>query len=628
MNRGLIFFYLFLVIFYFQLKAQTIMIQGKVTASRFSVKEALVTFIDDVDTTKKFSTITDNLGNYQIGVTTSIESNKNNLPADFELAQNYPNPFSSSTAIPYNIKKQSDIKVTIYDILGREVRKFTIGLQTAGLHKIFWDGRNSFGQRAANGVYLYKLQAGGESQVKKMILNSGGKNFLSLQQANLSPILKASQEIEEFSYEKNFTVRIENTDNTSPIIIAKQFDNIQVKNDTTINFSVDYLTSATIDLDSVHQYIRGFGAANILQWRPDMTDSEIETAFGTGYGQLGFTILRLRIQPQSDLWYTNLPTAKKAHDMGVLVFASPWDPPAYMLDPEAETNRLRYDMYDEYAAHLDSFNTFMTNNGVPLYAISVQNEPDWDGGWTQWTAEEMVTFMRENAPAIGTRVMAPESFQFRRPFSDAILNDSLANAHLDIVGGHIYGGGLGSYPLAEEKGKEIWMTEHTTDTDYSGNLWPLALDVGTDIHDVMSSGWNAYVWWYIVRYYGPISDGETAGDIKGTVTKRGYIMSQYSRFIRPGDYRVNCAVLPFQMNVYISAYKDSLSSKAVIVAVNTNSTPEDVAFNIQNGTMNTFTTYTTSEFKSVTPSEDININDNNFIFNLEASSITTFVLKP
>jgi glucuronoarabinoxylan endo-1,4-beta-xylanase len=45
---------------------------------------------------------------------------------------------------------------------------------------------------------------------------------------------------------------------------------------------------AVIDLDSTHQVIRGFGAANIMPWRDDMTASEIETAFGTEDGQIGF----------------------------------------------------------------------------------------------------------------------------------------------------------------------------------------------------------------------------------------------------------------------------------------------------------------------------------------------------
>ena len=86
------------------------------------------------------------------------------------MAQNYPNPFSSSTAIPYSVNKQSDIKVTIYDILGRQVRYFRMGLQTAGVHQIVWDGRNNLGQKVASGIYLYKIQAGNWQNVKKMVL--------------------------------------------------------------------------------------------------------------------------------------------------------------------------------------------------------------------------------------------------------------------------------------------------------------------------------------------------------------------------------------------------------------------------------------------------------------------------
>lgn len=626
MHKSLEFLYLFLIIFCFQANTQTISIQGKVASSRYAVKQASVTFIDDVDTTKKFSAITDNSGNYQIGLPTSIESNKNNLPDKFELAQNYPNPFSSSTAIPYNIKKQSEIKVTIYDILGREVRKFRVVLQTAGSHRILWDGRNSFGQRVAAGVYLYKVQVGGESQVKKMVLNSGEKDFVSLQQVNFSHMLTASHKVNEFSSGGNYTVRIENTDNTSPVIISKQFDNIQVKNDTTINFNVEYIATATIDFDSLHQYIRGFGAANILPWRPDMTESEIETAFGTGNGQLGFTILRLMVDPNSNNWSRSVATAKTAHEIGAIIFASPWNAPTDLVETANDVTRIRYDMYDEYAAHLDSFVTYMANNDVPIYGISIQNEPDW-GEWTRWTAGEMFTFMRDYAHLItGAKVIAPESFQFRREMSDPILNDSMACANLDIVGGHIYGGGLASYPLAEQKGKEVWMTEHLSGENNSANDWEWALPVATEMNRVMKAGMNAYVWWYIVRYYGPISDGEGGfGDLKGTVTKKGYVMSQFTKFIRPGDYRVESSVYPPTSSVHISAYRDSLSSKEVIVAINTSSSPSDVAFTIQNRTKNTFTPYTTSEFKNVVQGEDIYMDDNNFILNLEASSVTTFI---
>ena len=380
---------------------------------------------------------------------------------------------------------------------------------------------------------------------------------------------------------------------------------------------------AIIDLDSTHQMIRGFGAANILPWRPDMTDAEIETAFGTEDGQLGFTILRLMIEPTKNNWSLNVRTAKKAHDMGVLIFASPWNAPADMLETVNGLKKVRYDRYQDYADHLNDFNTFMEDNGVPLYAVSVQNEPDY-GDWTRWTSGEMLTFMRDYASIIETRVMAPESFQFRHGMSDPILNDSLACANLGIVGGHIYGGGIAPYPLAVSKGKEIWMTEYYTDSQNSGNLWPLALNVGIEIHNVITAGMNAYVWWYIVRYYGPISDGTNDSGNKGDVTKRGYIMSQYSRFIRPGYFRIQCDSYP-QTSVYTSAYKDSTSSKVVIVAINYATQAKNQTFVFQNGQVEKFTSYVTSETKDCDRENDIIVSNDSLHVTLAAKSITTFV---
>jgi glucuronoarabinoxylan endo-1,4-beta-xylanase len=359
-----------------------------------------------------------------------------------------------------------------------------------------------------------------------------------------------------------------------------------------------------------------------------MTDSEIATAFGTGDGQLGFTILRLRVQPNSNEWSINVPTAKKAYDMGALIIASPWSPPASMkTNNNLVRGELREDAYDDYAAHLNSFADFMSANGVPIYAISVQNEPDVTVTYEScdWNPAQMAKFMRENAHTIGTRVMAPESFQFRRQMSDPLLNDSLATANLDIVAGHIYGGGLARYPLAEEKGKEVWMTEHLSGETSQANDWSWALPVAKEINDVMQAGMSAYVWWYIVRFYGPISDGERNSGTKGRATKKGYVMSQYSRFIRPGYYRVDSKSWPATGNVSVTAYKDSSSSKVVLVAVNTGSSPLEVAFRIENGTISNFSTYTTTQFQNCVQGDDVDVIDNRFAFNLEASSITTFV---
>jgi glucuronoarabinoxylan endo-1,4-beta-xylanase len=625
---------LFQTVFSLHVYTQTAVVKGRVTTSRGTVQYALVTFEDESDVTRKFSALTDVLGSYQLDIILTSVGPSTNLPRKFEVDQNYPNPFSSSTAIPYELKMQSDIQVTIYDILGRIVRTLNVGRQSIGLHNVFWDGRNSFGQRVATGVYFYRLSTDGESHVRKMILNQNGKGFVSLPQSyssmgsSFSGRANKTQKVQGTT----FTVRVENASSTTPVIISQELENVIIQNDTTINLSVDYFPTASVDFDSLHQIIRGFGAANIIPWRPDMTDSETETAFGTGEGQLGFTILRLMIQPDNSQWNRNVSTAKKALDKGVLIFASPWDPPSNMLETVNGQKRVRHDMYKEYAAHLDAFATYMSNNGVPLYAVSVQNEPDY-GDWTRWTADEMFTFVKENAQDIGARVIAPESFQFRRNMSDPILNDSVACANLDIVGGHIYGAGLAAYPLAEEKGKEVWMTEHYTESQHSANTWSLAINVAVEMQRVMEANMNAYVWWYIVRYYGPIGDGEKNTSYpneefarKGVVTKRGYIMSQFARFIRPGFYRVESSVNPTSGGVDITAYRDPSSSKVVIVAINTRTTQVETVLRIQNGAMmTTLTPYTTSEFRNCEKGNDFNVTSDKFTLTLDPSSITTFV---
>lgn len=124
--------------------AQILAVKGVITASSFHVRYASVTFIDNSDTTNKISVLTDTSGSYSIDLPMSVKQT-DTQPAEFKVAQNYPNPFSSSTAISYQLNKQADVKVTIYDILGREIKKFIMGVQTVGAHGVTWDGKNNMG---------------------------------------------------------------------------------------------------------------------------------------------------------------------------------------------------------------------------------------------------------------------------------------------------------------------------------------------------------------------------------------------------------------------------------------------------------------------------------------------------
>jgi glucuronoarabinoxylan endo-1,4-beta-xylanase len=604
--------FLFLMTMSASAHAQTYVVKGTVSTATTPVQFAAVAFVDDSDSTRKFSALTDAAGNYQIGIVTSVKEN-DILPLQFELAQNYPNPFASATAIPYTLGAHAEVRVTIYDVLGKEVKTFAPGMQIAGAHGLTWDGTNNAGLKVAAGVYFYRLQTNGETRIKKMFFTAGGSNLsASFLKANSS-----SAEIEKRTdatlASETFTVHIENTNDTSPAIAPIQIENVAVSSDTTINFTVSALNAATIYLDSTQQVIRGFGAANIVQWRPDMTANDIDKAFGTGNGQIGFSLLRLRIPPDANSFSLNVRTAQAAHARGVKLIASPWSPPASMkTNNNIVGGRLRESAYADYAAHLKSFADLMASNGVPLHAISIQNEPDVNVTYEScdWNAAEMLEFVKENAPAIGVNIFAPESFNFNQTISNAILNDSTAASHLAFVGGHIYGGGLRSYPLAESKGKELWMTEHLVlDT-----TWTAVLATGKEINDCMTVGMNAYIWWYIVRFYGPIHES-------GYVTKRGYVMSQFARFVRPGFFRVY-ATSP-QRQVSITAYRDGV--KTVIVAVNQRAQDAEQAFQLRDGDAVSFTPYVTTRTKNCAQESAVAVSSRIFTATLEASSITTFV---
>ncbi len=92
------------------------------------------------------------------------------VPHKFTLHQNYPNPFNPSTTINYELPQQSDVKITIYDILGQEVVTLVSDNQVSGYRSVQWDGRNTQGHQMSTGTYLYTIKAGYFSKTKKMLL--------------------------------------------------------------------------------------------------------------------------------------------------------------------------------------------------------------------------------------------------------------------------------------------------------------------------------------------------------------------------------------------------------------------------------------------------------------------------
>lgn len=94
----------------------------------------------------------------------------NEVPQRFELTQNYPNPFNPTTKFKFSLPKESDVTIAIFDILGRVVKVVTKDKFTAGTYEVDWDATNDMNSKVASGVYFYRIVAGNNTAIKKMVL--------------------------------------------------------------------------------------------------------------------------------------------------------------------------------------------------------------------------------------------------------------------------------------------------------------------------------------------------------------------------------------------------------------------------------------------------------------------------
>ncbi len=112
-----------------------------------------------------------------ISVVESLEHHNNIVPITNELFASYPNPFriskmskSGGATIKFALKKDSDVKLDIYNLKGQKVKTLLSDKMKAGVHSVVWNGKNSMGKTVASGLYFYKLKTNNYEKIKKMIL--------------------------------------------------------------------------------------------------------------------------------------------------------------------------------------------------------------------------------------------------------------------------------------------------------------------------------------------------------------------------------------------------------------------------------------------------------------------------
>ena len=329
-----------------------------------------------------------------------------------------------------------------------------------------------------------------------------------------------------------------------------------------------------------HQHITGFGGfvCSPQFGYNHMSTSDIKKVWGQG-STVGCNIMRLYIPIGRNAWNQSLQTAKTAKQLGLIVFASPWGQPAEWKtngtsnakNSDGTTGKLKRENWPDYAQYLEDYVQYLRQNGVELDAISIQNEPDWPAEYAGclWSAQEIAEFVKTYGSSISCKVMAPETLAVSDSYVNA-LNNTNVLPHFDIYGGHQYGGIQSAYKKLAAKGKELWMTEYlinwneaennTRNFSYEKDVFNFFRAINT----CMLGDFNAWIHYAAKRYYGMLGDGQR-GTTSGTVTKRGYVMAHFARFVT-GMNRIDASFVG--TSVEGSAYLSESGDTAVVVLAN------------------------------------------------------------
>jgi glucuronoarabinoxylan endo-1,4-beta-xylanase len=438
----------------------------------------------------------------------------------------------------------------------------------------------------------------------------------------------------------------------------------------TWTFTTENTPSAVaVSFGTTYQTIRGFGGASV--WLGQMSSGAAKALFSPTSG-LNLSILRVRIDPEGSAsgggihnlpyetsqWDYELANGKEAvaNNPNTIVFATPWTPPASMKtsstsQPYSSCSEgagycggyLNPTSYAAYSTFLEDFvNFFNTNAGFNLYAISMQNEPDFNATYESclWSPQQMDTWVANNASTItsasyATKLIMPESESFTPAQASPTLNDLNAQGQVSIIAGHLYGVTPAPYSIpAGDSPKEIWMTEYgplsNAQLTFAGALSPY----GLSIHNSLVNGqYNAYVWWGMFgQSNGTCSTAAgTCGfvDYSGNLQPMGEIMGQYSKFIQPGYVRASATATPVS-GVYVSAYtgQDQLGTQHyVIVAINTNTTVQNISFTLSDAPtgISSMTPTQSTSAAGLATEPAVTVTAGQFTYTLPAGSITTLV---
>jgi glucuronoarabinoxylan endo-1,4-beta-xylanase len=212
------------------------------------------------------------------------------------------------------------------------------------------------------------------------------------------------------------------------------------------------------------------------------------------------------------------------------------------------------------------------------------------------------------------------------------MGDPAAAAYVGILAFHDYDQAATTpYPFPAQGSTKYWETEVSGAIGFGpslcGGCWdPSIADAimwAQVINNRLTVG-NINAWHYWLLIGGTTNNEGLIGPEGATIPKRAYMVGNYSKFVRPGFYRIDATPAP-QTGIEISAFKNASDGTLVIVAINANTESVTQSFTLNGLTVGSVTPWITSAGLNLAEQSEFEINGSSFTFKLPGSSVTTFV---
>ena len=403
----------------------------------------------------------------------------------------------------------------------------------------------------------------------------------------------------------------------------------------------------TVDPTKQHQVVDGFGLADVWQ---GSSSTAMQTLLWDPVNGIGLNLLRIGIESASgksvlmgNAGIADGQACKKFSGNDCKVWAAPWSPPANMKGNNnvngnsanactaTATSRLNTSSYDAWSTMLAGFPaTYKAQSGIDLYALSAQNEPDWNPNYEAccYTGPEMVNFINVLGPKLASlnppvKLLAAEpdnwsNFWGGDNYATDILANASASANVTILATHDYGGtSAGTYarpapPVSNTH--HIWETECTP-----GDTGPIT--IATMVYAAFNTGGvNGWHYWWTQAFVPNVS----------SPPPQVYALGNFSKYVRPGYYRVDVtgAPTPSGSTPLVVAFSNLSDGTVAIVVVNGGAARQVSFFVAGKAWPASVTPYVTTTSSKLAAGTAIPVTAARFSASLTAQSVTTFVGKP